>query len=93
MPRAPRMPSTAILSLNGASHAWSVRRPSVDVTEKGSPAPLSPVPGGAMRQLLFDDFLLGFGSKPEHFMHAVRFSVGKVAKHGEPIFEGEEPWE
>ncbi|MDP6107027.1 MAG: hypothetical protein QGI33_01140 [Candidatus Brocadiia bacterium] len=71
----------------------SDQAPSVDVNTKRYPAPLNPVPCGMMRQLLFDDFLLGFGSKPEHFMHAVQFSVGTVAKHGEPIFEGEKPWE
>ncbi len=65
----------------------------LDVNTKKYAEPVHPVPSGKMRQLMFDDFLLGFGFKAEHYMHAVRFSIGKVVKHGEPIFEGEEPWE
>jgi|GEM_PF-2997617 len=47
---------------------------------------------GATRQLLFDEFLLGMGGRPDQFPHGIHFAFGTAHKHGAPIFEGEEPW-
>lgn len=64
-----------------------------DINQKRYAARPSPWPCGKVSQPMLDDFLLGMGASYDQFPRAIRFSLGKVEKHGEPIFEGARPWE
>lgn len=48
---------------------------------------------GDERQLLFDDFFIAMGSRPDQYPFRIRWVNAPVEKHGAPIFEGEAPWE
>lgn len=54
-----------------------------------------PVWVGSTRQLLFDDFFLAMAGREQwdQLAYGVRFSLGRVAKHGAPVLEADEPWE
>ena len=65
----------------------------IDINQKRYAPKPEPFPCGGTRQLLFDDFLMAVGTRYDQFPHAIQFSVGKIRKHDEPIFEGEKPWE
>jgi hypothetical protein len=66
---------------------------SYDINQKRYAARLEACPCGTVRQLLFDDFLLCGGARYDQFHRNVRFSLGRLRKHGEAICEGEKPWE
>ncbi len=48
---------------------------------------------GDRRQLLFDDFFVAMGARPDQFPRGIRWANASVAKHGAPLFAGEPPWE
>lgn len=48
---------------------------------------------GGERQLLFDDFFISMGARPEQYPYNIHWVNAPIAMHGSPIFEGEEPWE
>ena len=48
---------------------------------------------GGQRQLLFDDFFIAMGKRPEQYPHGIRWVNAPVEKHGAPLFCGESPWE
>lgn len=66
-----------------------------DVNLTPYPPVQSPVAVGVERQLLFDDFFLAMARSDrwDQLAYGVRFSLGRVDKHGGPILEGDAPWE
>ena len=48
---------------------------------------------GAERQLLFDDFFIAMGKRPQQYPHGIRWVNAPVEKQGAPLFCGELPWE
>ncbi len=48
---------------------------------------------GAERQLLFDDFFIAMGARPDQYPWGIRWVNAPVEKHGAPLFEGQAPWE
>ena len=48
---------------------------------------------GDQRQLLFDDFFIAMGLRPDQYPHGIRWVNAPIEKHGSPIFWGEPPWE
>lgn len=48
---------------------------------------------GDQRQLLFDDFFVAVGARPEQLPHGIGWAHGPVVKHPEPLFAGQPPWE
>lgn len=67
--------------------------PNYDINQKRYSGRSAPFPCGKTRQLLFDDFLLSGGSAYDQFPYGIQFSLGKVVKHGEPLFVAAKPWE
>ncbi len=48
---------------------------------------------GDERQLLFDDFFVHGGGRPDQYPYNIKWVNAPIKKHGSPFFEGEEPWE
>ncbi|MSR83871.1 MAG: hypothetical protein EXS58_13275 [Candidatus Latescibacteria bacterium] len=48
---------------------------------------------GNQRQLLFDDFFIALGAKPDQYPYRIRWVNAPIQKHPSPLFAGEAPWE
>ena len=55
----------------------------------------APFSVGSVRQLFFDDFFFAFAGRDhwDQIPHNIRFSLGRVEKHGAPLLEGDASWE
>lgn len=48
---------------------------------------------GDRRQLLFDDYFVALGARPDQLPHGIAWANAPVEKHPEPLFAGQPPWE
>ena len=69
--------------------------PKFDVHQRPLQRKPPPFPVGSVRQVLFDDFLLAMADRDhwDQLAYGIRFSLGRVEKHGSPVMKGDAPWE
>lgn len=73
----------------------SKSEPHYDVHRERYVRKQQPVDVGARRQTLFDDFFLTMADRAhwDQLAYRIRFTLGRVEKHGAPVLEGDAPWE